>query len=441
MSEEAFNSFPPPAGRPKIAFFGYPDVFEDFYPQYGVGQRAFATTWACSGNHAFVKALQERVGEVTWYEHSLKPELEEARHEAIGCRVRLFRSSLLHRWLWSLFYLPKPAWRWRRFYRAYATVAAYLSPLSLRFLKALRADRPDLIFVQDYCSGRFDVLVFLARWLGVPVFAYHAGSTPERYLSRSVRRLTLPRADQILASNRAEADKLACIFGVPLDRLPVILTPIDTAVFRPLDRAEACLRLQLDPARRYLLYVGRLLDPVKRVSSILRAFSRVMDRFPNAYLLVAGTGPDEAVLKKTAAELAPNRVHFLGWVDGDEDKALLFNVAECLLLPSLREGFPTVVGEALACGTPVLGTRLEGIVELVEDGSNGWLIDPGDDEALHDALIRILNDQDGARSMRKAACSTAEARVSPATVARQFEECLRATASARRTWKSGPVCK
>ena len=54
--------------RPRIAFFGYHDVFEDFYPHYGVTQQAFATSWAGSGNHAFVSVLQREVGDVVWYE-------------------------------------------------------------------------------------------------------------------------------------------------------------------------------------------------------------------------------------------------------------------------------------------------------------------------------------------------------------------------------------
>ena len=97
--------------RPLIAFFDYPDVFEDFYPHYGVNQRSFATRWAGSGNHAFLALLQREVGDVIWYAGSLAPELGEARHEVVGCRVKFFPSSWLHRQLWRLFYLPRVAWR------------------------------------------------------------------------------------------------------------------------------------------------------------------------------------------------------------------------------------------------------------------------------------------------------------------------------------------
>ena len=83
------------SARLRIAFFEYADVFEDFYPHYGVDQQAFATRWAGTGNHAFVTLLQREVGDVTWYETTLAPEIEEARHDVTGCRVRFLPSSLV----------------------------------------------------------------------------------------------------------------------------------------------------------------------------------------------------------------------------------------------------------------------------------------------------------------------------------------------------------
>src|SRR4051794_29035542 len=102
--------------RPRIAFFDYVDVFEDFYPHYGVDQQAFAERWAATGNHAFVRLLQRELAEVVWYELSLSPQLDEAVHAVTGCRVRMLRSSALHRLLWRGFYLAPGSWRWRRAY-------------------------------------------------------------------------------------------------------------------------------------------------------------------------------------------------------------------------------------------------------------------------------------------------------------------------------------
>ena len=75
--------------RPRIAFFDYPDVFEDFYPHYDVDQRTFATIWANSGNHAFIKLLQRDIGDVTWYVLSLSPAVPDSDHAETGCRSQL----------------------------------------------------------------------------------------------------------------------------------------------------------------------------------------------------------------------------------------------------------------------------------------------------------------------------------------------------------------
>jgi glycosyltransferase involved in cell wall biosynthesis len=413
-----------PRNRPLIAFFDYPDVFEDFYPHYGVDQRAFATQWTGTGNHAFVTALQREVGDVIWHAFSLAPELDGAYHAVTGCQVRFLSSSWFHRQLWHWFYLSRSAWRWRRAYPAYAVVASYLALLSYPFFKMLRRDRPDFFFVQDYATGRFDVLLLLARALRVPLIAYHSGSHPDRYVGRLAKRWTIPHADALIASSGDELEMLAKRYRVPRERLVVILTPIDTSTLRPLDRSEACQAAKLDPARRYLLFVGRLDDPVKRVSVLIRTFAGLAGEHPHVDLLIAGQGPDKEKLCRLAEEQAPGRVRFLGWVSRAEAKARLYNVADCLMLNSRSEGFPTVVGEAMACGTPVLSSQVGGVAELVVEGETGWLFPPGDEEALRAKMAYVMSRPEAVTAMRPQVRILAERRVSPEVVGAALRSCF-----------------
>jgi glycosyltransferase involved in cell wall biosynthesis len=265
-----------PPVRPLIAFFDYHDVFEDFYPHYGVDQQIFSTRWADTANHAWLSIIQREIGDVVWHVFSVKPELSEGRHEVVGCQIKIHPSSWLHRCLWKAYYLPQVSWRWRRWsvaYRVYATVASYVAVISIPFFRTLNRERPDYLFVQDYNTGRFDVLLLLSKILGIPLLAYHSGSTPEMYLGGRIKRWTIPRADWIFPSGRSELNNLLIKFRVKRDRLAVLRPPVEMSVFHPMDRTEACRMTGLDDRRRYILFIGRFEDPIKRISNLIRAFS------------------------------------------------------------------------------------------------------------------------------------------------------------------------
>jgi glycosyltransferase involved in cell wall biosynthesis len=170
--------------------------------------------------------------------------------------------------------------------------------------------------------------------------------------------------------------------------------------------------------------MGRLEDAVKRVGLLIRSFARAVAGVPNVHLLIAGDGPDAKRLKRLAQELAPQRVRFLGWVSSPHTKAALYNAADMLVLPSEREGFPTVVGEAMACGTPVLATRVGGVPELVKDGETGWLIEPGDEVSFLQKLTALVANPAMAAALRRNARNAAEDRVSSAAVGLALNRCF-----------------
>jgi glycosyltransferase involved in cell wall biosynthesis len=265
--------------------------------------------------------------------------------------------------------------------------------------------------LQDYSTGRFDVLAAAGRALGARVVAYHSGSLPDDYCGTALRRASLRLADRLLVSSQAEADWLARRFRVPRERLAVVLTPIDTGFFRPLEREYAAALAGLEPGVPRALFLGRLDDRVKRVSSLIGAIATLPGE---CELVVAGDGEDRLALEELAQGAAPGRVRFLGWIDDPRQLRALLNASDCLALASVREGFPTVVGQALACGTPVVSTRVGGVGELVEDGQTGWLVEPDDAAGLRESLRIALGG--AAAELRPAARAAAEARLAPAAV-------------------------
>jgi glycosyltransferase involved in cell wall biosynthesis len=401
--------------RPRIAFFDYPDVFEDFYPHYGITREDFATRWSATGGHAMLQVIQREFGDVIWYSTSLEREFVD-QHHAFGGRVKILPTSHAHRWLWRAFYLHAAAWRWRKYYPIYGTIASYLAVASWPLMKTLVRDRPDYFLTEDYATGRFDMLLLLSRMLGIPCIAYHAGSRPHAYLGRLAKRFTLPCCDHFIVSSKHESNMLAKRFHVQRNRLSVVLTPIDMSIFHPIERELACRNAMLDSRRRYLLFCGRLEDQVKRVSTLIRCFARLANEHHDADLLIAGDGPDRAVVENVAQGLPAGRVRFLGWISEVQRKTELYNVADCLVLPSRSEGFPTVVGEAAACGLPVLASNVGGISELIENGISGWLIPPFDDAALTERLSFILKNSAIVSAMRPRLAQIAIDRISPESI-------------------------
>jgi len=144
-------------------------------------------------------------------------------------------------------------------------------------------------------------------------------------------------------------------------------------------------------ATGYLLVVGRLRIR-KGVDVLLAAMPEVLRRHPAARLLIAGDGEHRAALERAAAALALGEaVSFLGRADAVRVRRLLRGAA-ALVVPSIYEGMPLVVLEAMEASVPVVASRVSGIPEVVEDGRTGWLVPPEEPASLAAALAAALDD-------------------------------------------------
>ena len=414
-------NLPSSGKRLRIAFFDYPDVFEDFYTNYDVSQADFAT-WHNTANHTWLEIIQNNIGDVTWYITCIKPELRETVHKKVGCKLKFLSSSWLHRLLWKAFYLPSFAWRWKRFYRSYAVLASYLAPFSFSLILSLYKEKPDVIFVQDYCSGRFDTLLFISWILKIPLLTFHSGSISDKYLGKNLKKYTIPKARWIFSSGSNESLNLINNFTVNQSLINIIRPPIDTAIYRIIEKEDACLKLDLNSAKRYLLFVGRFEDGVKRISSIITVFQNLASKYPDVDLLIVGGGEDEQDLKNQSENMIPGRVIFAGWISEDEKKALFYNVSDCLILASWREASPAVIGEAFSCGIPVVSSDVGGIDDLVVQEKSGWLFTPGDDEALLRHLDYVLANPEKIKAMRSHVRKIAEETVSIPVISKALQE-------------------
>jgi len=166
----------------------------------------------------------------------------------------------------------------------------------------------------------------------------------------------------------------------------------------------------------YLLFVGRLRIR-KGVEVLLEALRELRRQVPGATLRIAGDGEHRAALERRVDELGlRDAVSFLGSCDAARVRTLLKGAA-ALVVPSIYEGMPLVVLEAMDTGVPVVASAVSGIPEVVVDGETGWLVPPEDPEALAGALAEVLTDPVGARARGEAGRRRVEERYRPARAA------------------------
>jgi glycosyltransferase involved in cell wall biosynthesis len=170
---------------------------------------------------------------------------------------------------------------------------------------------------------------------------------------------------------------------------------IDQERFHPCDRTEACAALGLPTDRRRILFVGNLL-PVKGPTFLAAAFKQLAD-LQDVNVVFVGSGSEVARLP------AGERLFVVG-ARPHEEIPLWMNACDALCLPSLSEGLPNVALEAMACGLPVIASRVGGVPEVVRDGTNGFLVPPSDPVALADALRLALATEWDRKSIRKSVC-------------------------------------
>ncbi len=159
----------------------------------------------------------------------------------------------------------------------------------------------------------------------------------------------------------------------------------------------ATLRNTLDlPAGKIILYVGKL-NEKKGVTYLLKAFHAIAQKQPDSHLVIVGTGLLENALKRETQRLKlETRITFAGQ-QGKEAVRNYFRAADLVVVPSIidstgeTEGLPVVLLEALACGKPVVATRVAGAPDVISDGYNGFLAKPEDGKDLADNMVQALN--------------------------------------------------
>jgi glycosyltransferase involved in cell wall biosynthesis len=250
----------------------------------------------------------------------------------------------------------------------------------------------------------------------------------------ALARFVCRRADMVRCVSRSLMHT-AWKVGVPSHRLAYLPSRVDTEVFSPRQVAvwRSVIREELGAEQsKVLLFVGTF-SLHKGVTNLIGAMPQVVRRHPDVKLVLAGSGPLEHRLRQLVQRLGLTKsVMFVGRKSHDQMPQLAA-AADVLVSPSLNEGLPRVILEAMATGLPVVATSVGGVPELVIDGRTGLLVRPGDKSALANALCRILADPDSAKAWGRAGRTMVEHEYERKANLRRYAQIVETVASSGRS--------
>jgi glycosyltransferase involved in cell wall biosynthesis len=243
---------------------------------------------------------------------------------------------------------------------------------------------------------------FLSKGTGCRVvFQIHSGGFLDYYeasgrVMRFVIRYVLRASDHVVVLTASWKERMEKLLGDAAN-ISVIGNPIDTSRYHPFPKDN-------DPSRNVrLLFLGALIRP-KGVYDIVDCMRRLKGQGLRPRVTLAGDRELDQVRRYSIESGVEELIELPGWVS-EQTKLELLKASDLLLLPSYKEGLPLCVLEAMACGLPVICTGVGGLGDLVAHGENGFIMVPGDSEAMAAHITKLVQDsslreQMGSRNAR-----------------------------------------
>lgn len=269
--------------------------------------------------------------------------------------------------------------------------ADYLIPLKLA--QIIRRQQPNIVHSQSWSGVDAAIAQTMTRGARL-IHSEHGRNLPHIYAEplkrRIARRCLYQKADAVFAVSTELRDYYCRETGFPAERMRVIPNGVDV---RRIDEAnQVGVREELGIAiDNFVIGTVARLDATKDTMTLARAFAR-MRKHNSLKLLIVGDGSERARLERFAAESGLNAaIIFTG---ARHDVPRLLSAMNVFALPSLSEGLPITVLEAMAARLPVVATNVGALSELIQDGVTGFLVEPQQDEAMAERLIRLLTNRE-----------------------------------------------
>jgi glycosyltransferase involved in cell wall biosynthesis len=281
----------------------------------------------------------------------------------------------------------------------------------LRMVRLLRARRPDLLHLHliGFGGGRWALLgAILARVPAIVCTIHVAPQERQDRKTRLGRALLTPFVDRYIAVSQASKDRLVANLDMPPASLVVVPNAVELGRFdAPAESARSAIRRRWEiPPDAPVLGVLARLAPQKGLTYLISAMPAILAEHPDVYALVVGEGYLRPDLEAQARSLGVDgRVLLVGY---HQNVVEHLQASDLFVLPSLFEGMPLSILEAMGAGLPVIATAVDGTPEVVLDGETGLLVPPEDPPALARAVNRLLSDRALATRMGQAGRARAD---------------------------------
>ena len=219
----------------------------------------------------------------------------------------------------------------------------------------------------------------------------------------------LHNSDKVTANSSYTKNIILSIDDRVKNKLEIVPMGVDINRFKPEDNTN--LKEVLE-AEYLILSVGRLVD-WKGTKYLIIAMKKIIREFPNARLIIGGTGPEKEKLEKLTEELnLKKNVVFRGYIE-NMVLSKYYASSDIFVLPSinlngLTEALGVVLLEAMACGTPAIGTNVGGVPDIIKDGYNGFLVEQKNPEQIAEKVLELLDDEELRVRFSKNALETAK---------------------------------